>query len=549
MAGRSNPLKEYRAKRDFTRTPEPSPKSSSRRAREARFVIQKHDATRLHYDFRLEADGVLKSWAVPKGPSTDPGDKRLAMRTEDHPLDYLKFEGAIPEGEYGAGPVIVWDLGTYENRTLDRKGRSLPVSQGIDQGKVEVFLRGRKLSGIFLLVRTNNRGGRESWLLFKKRDEHATRGSTILDDRPESVLSGHTIEQVGQRPRKASSRPRKRSPARDGQSAAKNQPQPDWIDPMLATLIEPEWFNRVANDAPWLYEQKLDGFRALAFRKADQVRLLSRNRLDLGSRFPEIVDALRRQPVEEFIVDGEIVALVGRRASFEKLQQRLKPVTLEQARRSGVRLAYFVFDLLFVNGFDTRRLPLVQRKTLLKKAIDFDGRLLRFTAHQTGDALAALEDVCSKGWEGLIAKRADSTYQSRRGKDWLKLKCVNRQEFAIGGYTDPKGSRAAFGALLVGYSDERGRFQYAGRVGTGFSDELLRSLHQRLQKHAVEKSPFVPDPELPKRGVHWVKPKLVAEIGFFEWTQDGKLRHPRFLGLRPERRAEEVRRERPLKSP
>ena len=310
---------------------------------------------------------------------------------------------------------------------------------------------------------------------------------------------------------------------------------------MLATLADQRGLS--GPRGTWFFERKLDGFRSLAFRNGARTRLLSRNRNDLGIKFPEVVEALNAQPVRDFVIDGEIVAMQGRHISFQFLQQRLKPVSIGPADRNGIRLAYYVFDLLYVNGHDVRSLPLRDRKRLLKKAISFDGPV-RYTPHRTGSARAAFEAACSKGWEGIIAKRSEDRYISGRTASWLKLKCETRQEFIIGGYTDPQRSRIAFGALLIGYFD-RGALKFAGKVGTGFDTQTLTMLGQRLKSLSAEERPFVPDPALPRRGVHWVKPKLIAEVEFSQWTRDDKLRHPRYLGLRPDKKPSQVVRERP----
>jgi bifunctional non-homologous end joining protein LigD len=571
-------LTAYRLKRNFDITPEPSggtiPASGL-----PRFVVQKHDATRLHYDFRLEADGVLKSWAIPKGPSLDPADKRLAVRTEDHPMDYIDFEGVIPEGEYGGGPVIVWDQGAYLNIKTDRRGEPVSMTDAITMGTVEVFLQGEKLRGGFALVRTRpGPGGKEHWLLIKMRDEHARPGSRLIEDQPESVRSGRTVEQVvaqegspfqvrkklararqrqqegelGERaaPRGRPRTSKRRTPAivpSADPAPSRNRartPVPRWIDPMLATLVEsppPE-----AEKGEWLFEPKLDGFRALAFRDGASVRLLSRNKKDLGERFPEIIEALGRQPLDRFITDGEVVALDRRGiSSFSALQQRLSPISLDGARRSGTPLYYYIFDLLHARGHDTRDLPQAERSRLLRRAIAFEDPL-RPTEQLTGDPAQLLARACRKGWEGLIGKRADRPYTAGRVRHWIKLKCLLSQEFVIAGYTDPGGSRTAFGSLLLGYYDD-GRLIYAGKVGTGYTERMLRDLLKRLKPLEAPALALKRDPSLPRKGVHPVFPRLVASVAFTEWTHDGHIRHPRFLGLREDKDPAAVVRERPAR--
>lgn len=301
---------------------------------------------------------------------------------------------------------------------------------------------------------------------------------------------------------------------------------PDWVPPMLATLTEERF-----SDPEWVFERKLDGIRLLAFRDGDRLRLLTRNKLDRSASFPRVAEALIEQPSRDFVIDGEVVAMKGGATSFSLLQHGTGTIV------------YYVFDIMHLDGRDTRGLPLLERKRLLQDAIDFSPRALRFTTHRPTHGERFLDEACTKGWEGLIAKQAASVYEGKRSRAWLKLKCVNEQEFVIGGYTDPRGSREAFGALLVGYY-EGGSFRYAGAVGTGFDRELLRSLHAKLVKLEQASPPFAAD-GLPREGAHWVRPKLVAQIGFAEWTPDGKLRHPRFLGLRTDKSAADVVRERP----
>ena len=314
--------------------------------------------------------------------------------------------------------------------------------------------------------------------------------------------------------------------------------QPDWVPPMLATLTQ-EPFTR----AGWVFERKLDGERVIAYRRGDDVRLLSRNRKVISAAYPELVDALAAQSANDLIVDGEVVAFDGATTSFSKLQRRMQVRDTEQARRSGVAVYYYLFDILWADGRDLTSHPLLERKRILRETIRFGGRL-RFTSHRARFGERYLDEACRRGWEGLIAKRVDAPYVGRRSTDWLKLKCVNEQEFVIGGYTDPRGSRTMFGALLLGVYDD-GRLRYAGDVGTGFTHETLRTLGADLTKLEVGKPPFEADAALPRRSVHWVRPKLVAQVGFSEWTRDGKLRHPRFLGLRRDKAPKDVVRERP----
>lgn len=317
----------------------------------------------------------------------------------------------------------------------------------------------------------------------------------------------------------------------------REQSHPVWMIPMLATLTDEPF-----SDEGWIYERKLDGVRCLAFRDGDRVRLLSRNRKDQNRTYPELVEAIDRQKAEDFVVDGEIVAFEGGVTSFARLQQRLKITDPEKARRSGVAVSFYLFDVLHLQGHDTTELYLRDRKRLLKQALDFENPL-RFSTHRNSEGEAYLEEACRKGWEGLIAKRADSTYVHGRSKDWLKFKCVARQELVIGGWTDPQGERIGLGALLVGYYED-GELRYAGKVGTGYDQETLRDLSDRLSSIERKTPPFADPDGISKKGVHWVSPKLVAEVGFTEWTSDGKLRHPRFVGLRKDKDPEDVVRER-----
>ena len=506
-------LETYRRKRDFDRTPEPQGGDE----RGLTFVVQKHAARALHYDFRLEDEGVMPSWAVPKGPSYDPKVKRLAMHVEDHPLDYQDFEGRIPAGEYGGGSVIVWDRGTYRNIT-ERRGRPVSLRDAIDNGHVSVWLDGTKLRGGWSLTRTGSNpsggpgggpgGGKDAWIMVKRRDETADPSLDIEASAPNSVESGRSLEDI----------------AKDDDAQEWTRAVATWRPPMLAELMD-----GVPAGEGWVYERKLDGLRCVAVRNGDAVDLWSRTHLSFTGRFPEIAAALADLPVANFVLDGEIVALDGDRTSFALLQQR----------GSKAEPLLFLFDVLHLLGADTTEIPLVERKALLEQAVT-DGERLRVVSHVTGDPAQLLEGACASGWEGLIAKRADSKYVSGRSSAWRKLKCSASQELVIGGWTEPRGSRIGFGALLVGYYDEEG-LRYSGKVGTGFDTATLTSLHAELEARSRPASPFV-DP-VKEKTAHWSEPELVANIAFTEWTPDGKLRHPRFEGLRPDKDGREVRRE------
>jgi bifunctional non-homologous end joining protein LigD len=532
-------LDEYRRKRDFSKTAEPPPGEADDSARNLVFVVQQHAATRMHWDFRLEIDGVLKSWPLPKGPSLNPKDRRMAVMVEDHPYDYRNFEGVIPKGEYGAGQVIIWDEGTYSpdeggvyswdnKEEADRRMR-----EGLEKGKLSFTLRGKKLKGSFTLVRTRNE---KDWLLIKHRDAHASERDVLEDDR--SVRSGLTIKDL---------REGRMPGASQGalHPLAKKAPLPDSRKerPMLATLIAKP------HDRPgWSWEPKLDGIRVLAFVHDGTVELRSRRGNDLTRQYPGICEALRSLPLQPFVVDGELCALdeagVPR---FQLLQERMNLTRAAEIAQMESRrpVVLFLFDLLYLDGYDLRAVPLKDRKALLASRIPYEGPL-RYVAHIEGDGEAVLEGATSLGFEGVVGKRLDSRYTPGvRSRDWVKVKAVNQQEFVIGGYTPGEGGRASsFGALAVGYYED-GKLKYAGNVGSGFRDADLRLLLTRLRDLETDKSPF--DGKVEGR-VTWVQPALVCEVKFAEWTQDGRLRAPVFLGLRGDIDPRQVRRETPAEN-
>lgn len=556
-------LTEYRRKRNARRTPEPMPAAGPRpRARRSGrlFVVQKHAATHLHYDFRLELDGVLKSWAVPKGPSLDPADKRLAMHVEDHPLEYASFEGIIPEGEYGGGTVMVWDSGQWE-----------PVGDAAktyEQGRMKLRLNGQKLRGGWALVRMSGRAadaeGRQ-WLLIKERDEYARprQEFDVTRELPDSVLTGRSLEQIAQqgdqvwesnrakntRTRRASApatAARKSSTRKSQQTQAAIDPStltnarraamPERIRPQLATLVK----SPPAGDE-WRHEIKYDGYRILCFLAGGRVHLFTRHQNDWTARFPTVADEAGQLPVENAILDGEVVALnPDGTTNFQALQNAF---TSGRDRN----LVYFVFDLPYCQGYDLSRTPLVERKQLLKTLLGKlrpKARHLRYSDDIQGQGETVFRQACQYKMEGIVSKRSDSTYEQRRTHTWLKIKCLNRQEFVIVGYTEPGGARTAFGALLLAYHDQTGRLIYCGRVGTGFSEAALRRIHGYLKERAQQLPPVTNPPTGAEgRGVHWVRPELVAEVEFGSWTREGILRHPSFLGLREDKRADEVVRE------
>ena len=605
-------LEEYKRKRRFEETPEPPPKVAKKSGN--RFVVQKHRATRLHYDFRLEMDGVLKSWAVPKGPSLDPADKRLAMQVEDHPVSYFDFEGIIPAGNYGAGTVMVWDVGTWEPQG--------DAHAMLAKGDLKFMLRGEKLNGSFVLARMRSRrpGSKGTeWLLIKHRDDAVVPGYNI-DQFDYSVLSRRTLDQIaGDHGAKEwkSSRPAAKSPGkawladaiakadkrkkslttedtegtkeksktkslRGKETAAvldsakttgnkKNKnfsvrsvssvvkevakvtgarkgTMPTVIHPMLASLVEDPFDN-----PQWLFEIKWDGYRSVAFLDGGKARLVSRNQNDMTSQYPELRDLPNYVRARTAVLDGEIVALDDSgRPSFSLMQQRTgisgAGRKVKAADRS-VPIAYYVFDLLYLDGYDLTRVDLEKRKELLAGIIAGNG-LVRYSDHHLEQGVALFEAAKQQGLEGIVAKRRNSCYEQKRSREWLKMKITRRQECVIGGYTDPRGSREHFGSIILGLYDEKGRLLHVGQAGSGFTEKTHEDMWRLLQKLKTDKNPFVNKVES-TRGTHWVKPELVAEIKFTEWTHetaDGglKMRAPVYQGLRSDKPARECVFERPV---
>jgi bifunctional non-homologous end joining protein LigD len=527
-------LSDYRDKRHFEGTPEPSGQAPEPEPEGNRFVVQQHAATRMHYDFRIEADGVLISWAVPKGPSYDPAVKRLAVHVEDHPLDYRQFEGIIPRGNYGAGSVIVWDEGTYRNLTA-RDGIPVPVREAVNAGHVSVWLEGSKLVGGWSLTRFGPED--KSWTMVKRSDDRADPGKDITAQEPRSVKSGRTIDDVikeaaaaaGEAGRRAvGDRGTPAAPRGEGSAFATAR----FFPPMLAQAVQAANSRADAalpgGRAEWLFEPKLDGLRCLAVRNGSEVALLSRNGLSFNSRFGAIVKALKAVPAENFVLDGELVGIVSGRPDFGALQQG-----------TAADIEYSVFDLPWLLGQDLRHLPIEDRKALLAKTVE-DNPSVKVVQDLEGDAQGLFDQACADGWEGLVAKRRGSAYLEGRSADWRKLKCQCRQEMVIGGYTEPSGARSGFGALLLGYW-EGDVLVYAGKVGTGFTERLLAEMHGALAQLERASSPF--GSKIAERKAHWVEPELVAEVAFTSWTPDLRLRHPSFLGMRPDRASREVVRE------
>lgn len=572
-------LEEYRRKRDFKATPEPAGKVGRSTVPELSYVIQKHAATRLHYDFRLEMEGVLRSWAVPKGPSLDPEEKRLAVHVEDHPLDYGDFEGIIPKGQYGGGTVLLWDRGVWYPLEGD------PVA-AYKKGKLKFRLEGEKLQGSWMLVRMHgDRAGenKENWLLIKERDETAEPGSgeAVVEDNPRSVTSGMTIEEIAANPDRVWQSNRAESAGGDGhgrnafkeklrqkaetatkaaakkaatkKTAAKAAAKPgvpgarkaafpaaDNVEPQLATLV-----SEAPRGAEWVHEIKYDGYRSLCHIRKGKARLITRNGKDWTGRFQPVASAAEEVLEDhEAILDGEVVVLEANgTTSFQALQNAL-------SEERGDDLVYYAFDLLHLDGYDLRKAPLLARKEALAGLLaeaDPEGPV-RLSGHVEGRGEDFFRQACNFGLEGIISKRGDLPYHGGRNKDWVKVKCLKRQEFVIGGFTDPEGARTGFGALLLGVYDGKD-LVYAGKVGTGFNEKLLTSLRRQLGKLERKESPFAATPrelarEAARGSTHWVKPELVGEVAFTEWTRDGILRHPTFQGLREDKKPAEIVRER-----
>ncbi|MGH7726940.1 MAG: DNA ligase D [Candidatus Eiseniibacteriota bacterium] len=532
-ATRKENLDLYRKKRDPARTPEPFGPAEERVARGVtprapRFVVQKHWARQLHYDFRLELDGTLKSWSVPKGPSTRAEERRLAVHVEDHPLEYASFEGVIPAGNYGAGSVIVWDHGPYGSFKED------DLLEQYVRGKLELELFGFKLRGRWTLVRMGKKD--KEWLLLKKVDGGVSEREAV-DRYPESVISGLTVEEMRDVPGTLDAL---RDLIRSFDAPRRDVDVKD-VGLMLATLTE-----RAPSGPDWGFEIKYDGVRVLVQRDGEQLRMLGRSGEDITKRYPEVASGLASLAVPRFLLDGEIIAEdESGRPSFGRLQARMglsRPRDIEAAM-AKVPVRGVFFDCLALEGHDLRKLPLVERKELLARTLPPIGPVQR-SDYVPAHGPEFFEAASELGLEGIIAKKLASSYQSRRSADWLKIKCQKRQEFVIGGYTDPQGSRARFGALHVGLYDGP-TLVYVTKVGTGFDEEGLDRIAALLEPLARSTSPF--DVGTPGgRGHHWVEPRLVCEVRFTEWTRDGGLRHPTFLGLRPDRKPEECRREEPV---
>src|SRR5690348_13022015 len=564
-------LTEYRRKRDFRVTAEPRGGIEvPRLGRPLAFVIQKHAASHLHYDLRLELGGVMKSWAVPKGPSLDPADRRLAVQVEDHPIEYNTFEGIIPQGEYGGGTVMLWDRGSYEPATIaEGEDPERALRRDVHRGRLTIRFFGERLRGVFSLVRTSagdEDGEKPQWLLMKRDDEDARRGSDITAEAATSIATGRSMEAIaadasdvwhsnrrardagrGARPEGRGTRAAGR--ADTGQSRSRSlapRPAPRVpLSPMLASVAD-----GLPNGEEWTFEPKYDGIRILAFVADGSVSLLSRNGNAKTAQFPEIAAALAevsRARGKPFVVDGELVAMDGDTpARFQQLQNRMHVTDRAAiaARRGDSPVAYVMFDVL-LDGDEAliHEAQHVRRAHLLQLLIPPVPHVLRVSDSLSGDATTLLEDARARGWEGVIAKRKDAPYEpGRRSRAWLKLKVEQRQEFVVGGYTEPRNSRQHLGAILLGYYDGGGNLVYAGHTGGGFSRATLSEMYRLLQPLERKTSPFVKQPRTNERA-HWVRPRVVVEVKFNEWTADGKLRQPIFVGIRDDKDPSAVRRE------
>jgi len=515
-------LKKYREKRNFEVTSEPAEGGEANEDARA-FVIQKHWASRLHYDFRLELDGAMKSWAVPKGPCYDPAVKRMAVQVEDHPIAYNQFEGQIPEGQYGAGKVIIWDEGTW-----------MPVGdprKGYRDGHLKFDLQGAKMQGRWALIRLKGKESEKQppWLLIKDRDDFSRpeRDFSVVDEMPDSVVPLRKMEKGAGPKDKATSRSNAQ-PALPGIAAD----LPAQLKPQLATLVD-----GVPQHAPdWLYEMKFDGYRLVARIEGEDVRLFTRNGHDWSAKLPHLVEALRALPAKWAWVDGEIVMLDREGIpNFQSLQN-----AFDNDRTQDI--VFYAFDLPFIGLRDLRQEPLGVRRALLQQLMDTaEDDHLRFSEAFEAAPSDLVATACRMGLEGIMAKRLSSPYVSRRSDTWVKVKCARRQEFAIVGYTAPKGSRAGLGALLLAVTEQDGSLRYAGKVGTGFDDASLVSLQKRLAAMETDKKPVANAPAA--GGVRWVKPELIAEVSFGEWTSGGHIRHSVFRGLRQDKPVKAISRE------
>lgn len=601
-------LEEYKRKRRFSETPEPPPKLEKSKGH--RFVVQRHRATRLHYDFRLEMEGVLKSWAVPKGPSLNPDDKRLAMAVEDHPVSYFDFEGIIPEGNYGAGTVMVWDVGTWEALSpVPVNGEYVPGTESeaaamIKKGDLKFRLRGKRLNGDFALIhikarRPGSKGN--EWLMIKKHDKYVDQKWDI-DKYDKSVLSNQTMAQIAgdegsaewQSSKKASrggvkaawladtiakldkrkktvpAKPTQKDKPKPDKSGAKKKapvgvkstdsdssvspagnvlvkdlkgalkrPIPTAIKPMLASIAEDPF-----DDPNWLFEIKWDGYRVVSFVENGTVRMVSRNQNDLGPRYPELNALPNLVNAKSAILDGEVVVLDEQgRPSFSLMQQRtgIRAHGRQAAARPDLPIIYYVFDLIYLDGYDLRRVALDDRKRVLRGILP-SGELVRYSDHHAGQGMALFQAAKQKGLEGIVAKKCNSCYEERRTREWLKIKITQTVDCVIGGFTNPEGARQYFGSLALGLYNDKKQLIHVGNAGTGFNQAMLKQIWELLKELEIKKNPFTGAVDV--RNVHWIKPERVAEVKFSEWTHETsegglKLRAPVFLGLRDDKNPED----------
>ena len=508
-------LTEYKRKRRFGSTPEPA--GGAKPPRGNSFVVQEHHATRLHYDFRLEVDGVMKSWAVPKGPSMNPGDKRLAIQTEDHPVEYAKFEGAIPAGNYGAGQVIIWDNGTF-----DVEG-ALPASKQIERGEIKFILYGKKLTGSFVLVKIRPRQpGKSEWLLIKHRDPSASNDWKI-DEHGGSVIPttrGPQKTWISNRPASG----KNKSSTLKLPEGAERAAMPGWIPPALASLAD-----RPFSDSDWLFEIKWDGVRTLACVQGDKVRLWSRSRREMTSEYPELSRLAENVNAQNAWLDGEIVALDKEgRSDFQLLQQRFSIIKPTEDLLKQVPVVYYVFDILYYDGHDLRQVPLLERKSFLAKVLKPDA-LVRYSDHQLEQGKELYEVAVERHLEGILGKQIHSAYPEGRTTNWLKFKLSKELDAVVGGWTEPRGTREHFGALLLGLYDGK-KLEFVSGVGSGFSVPVQERLMPQLQALQTSKCPFATTPDTREKA-YWTKPKLVARVKYTGWTEGRHLRQPTFLGL------------------
>lgn len=523
-----DPLKAYKAKRNFAITSEPAEGGKANEIRRS-FVIQKHWATRLHYDFRLELDGTMKSWAVPKGPSLDPHDKRMAVHVEDHPISYNTFEGEIPPKQYGAGKVIIWDKGYWVPEGDPRKGYAA--------GNLKFELHGHKLQGKWALIRMKkNDEKQEAWLLIKEKDAIARPAAeySIVDAMPDSVAKLATPKPAAPASiaKSATAKPSTKRGMPDG---AVKADIPDMLKPQLATLVDAA----PADSDNWLYEIKFDGYRMLARIDRKDVRLITRNGNDWSDKLPKLVEALTSMKLPPGWYDGEIVVLNDKGIpSFQALQN-----AFDRTRTDSI--VYYVFDIPYSQGYDLRGVALNERRALLADLLKKPTPLVRYSEAFEAPHQDVVASACRLGLEGVIGKRKTSRYVSRRSPDWIKLKCTQRQEFVIGGFTDPQGSRVGIGSLLLGVHDQDGKLRYSGNVGTGFDSKTLSDLRSKLEALVQDTNPFADKTGIDKKA-HWVKPILLAEVSFGEWTDTGRIRHSVFHGLRTDKKAAAIIREEPV---